>query len=526
MVRRLNALKDFFDAQCEELGLDQWASWCLPWAKRIAHGERLVFNVSPLSTSDDSVGKGYASEDAAVLSKLRKLGLAIEADDSEAIARGERQLKNWIDTRIADAVSKAVDEVRNGSTNEFDSQLADRLQGNVPDDPSKIETRTFHQAIQAYRRNVEKTGKRRDGGKLARSPENYIRWSRIIERTHDDFPMWKLDKVKLDELLAYWRNRPVSEKTGTNISYDDAKHKLDCLWSIVVWVDENDRWKWRRPKGKFKKRPERLDQDRKKNRTRRVSKNTYSPDQLALIVEHLDTFEKMILAVCVNCGMQPAEIGRLETDDFFTVHPETEESGDWVIMDRPKTGEYGEWILWPEVAALLKWGIERANRLGSSLIIVDEKGRPWYVEDWSNPETNFGKWWQEKQTKKNRHEGVATRLSRTIDGFPRLTLKTLRKILPNLARPKFGKEIADLLNARKLDKSGNRGGRDTDRYSDRLYEEANQAILELETVMRPFLDALRKDEVVSRILDNPSTDSKGELRLKVLNRTCGKSAPN
>lgn len=152
-------------------------------------------------------------------------------------------------------------------------------------------------------------------------------------------------------------------------------------------------------------------------------------------------------------------------------------------------------------------GVKRAEQLGATLIVVDNQGDPWYKEEWSNPETKFGKWWQATQTKSSKHEGVVTRLNGSIDGFPRHTLKTLRKILPNLARPDFGSEIADLLNARKINSSGNRGGRDTDRYSDRLYDEAKAAILELETAMRPFLDALREDEVVRNYLADLPIDS-------------------
>lgn len=221
---------------------------------------------------------------------------------------------------------------------------------------------------------------------------------------------------------------------------------------------------------------------------------------------HLNTFEKMVLGVSVNCGMQPAEIGRLEVADVFSIHPETEEQGCWVIFDPPKTYEYGEWILWDEVAALLKWGIERATNLGAERIAVSDNGVPWYREDWTNPETRFGKWWQAIPTEKDHHEGIVTRLSRTIDGFPRLTIKTLRKILPNQARPKYGAEIADLLNARRVNRSGNRRGRDTDRYADRLYDEAKQAILELETKFRPFLDVLREDEIVKHMLTTSHID--------------------
>ena len=209
----------------------------------------------------------------------------------------------------------------------------------------------------------------------------------------------------------------------------------------------------------------------------------------------------MILGVSVNCGMQPAEVGRLECLDYFPQHPETDEIGDWVIFDRPKTMEYGEWILWSEVATLLRWGIARAKSIGADRVVVSDTGVPWYHDDWQNPETQFAKWWQAKKSlkgkpdKRDYHEGVVTRLSRTLDDFPRHTLKTLRKILPNTVRRKFGAEIADLLNARTVDRKGNRGGRDTDRYSDRLYEEAAEAIRFHEQTFRPFLDALREDSI-------------------------------
>lgn len=499
MERRTNALKDFFEAQCEARGIDYWANCYLKWARKIERGETLVFDVSPLSKTDDEVGQGFASEDAAILSTLRKLGLEIASDDPKAIERGEHRLRTWLDANITRAVQVAVKKERESFTSGYDEELLEKLRSSAPQDPSKIETRTFHQALAAYIDHLKQKGKKRDGGILARSPENYIRLANQLKYTHEDFPIWKLDSEKLDELISYWRNRPVSPKTGNHISLDDAKHKLTCLWAVVRWLDESDRWLWNLPKKKFDKTPISLDQDRKKNQTRRVSKGTYTPEQLATIARQLDTFGKMMLGVCVNCGMQPAEIGRLEVQDFYSKHPETDEVGDWVIFNRPKTHEYGEWILFPEVAALLRWGIQRANEIGTDRIIVSKEGVPWYREDWSNPETRFAKWWQAVPTKNDKHEGVVTKLERTV-GLPRLTFKTLRKILPNLVRPKFGEEIADLLNARKLDRDGNQNGRDTDRYADRLYDEGKKAILRLNETLRPFLDVLAEDEHVKHAL--------------------------
>jgi len=54
--------------------------------------------------------------------------------------------------------------------------LAERVVGTLTD-PTTSERRTFHEALRAYRKNVERTGKRLDDGNLAPSPKNYIDWS-------------------------------------------------------------------------------------------------------------------------------------------------------------------------------------------------------------------------------------------------------------------------------------------------------------------------------------------------------------
>ena len=502
MQRRRDALKELYDRQCESLGITTWANWLLPFAKQIERGEKLTYVVRQLSQNEDAVGRGFASEDATVVSRLRNLGLEVQINDEKAIKRGEQQLVDWLDKRITQSVTRIIETERGKAAQELDESLSEKLRGHAPPPKADAETRSFHEAIKAYQQSIRKKGKRNENGQLARSPKNYLRWSRLIMEAHEDFPMWTLDRDKLDELLAYYRNRPVSSKTGKPIGYDDAKHKLDCLWSILNWISDSERWNWSRPKGKFNRKPNRMSSDRRKNATRRVSKGTYTPEQLAVIVPQLDTLGKAMLAIGVNCGMQASELGRLEANNYLLKHPETDEVGDWIIIDREKTGEYGEWILWSEVAALVRWSINRAERIGTHLLWVTNDGTPLYREEWENPETRIAKWWQAIPSKTDSHEGVVTRLSRTIDGFPRLTFKTIRKILPNMARPKHGAEVADLLNARSIDSGGTSGGRITDRYADRLYDDAKAAILSLEPAFWPFLDALAEDPSTQQWLDD------------------------
>ena len=369
MERRLDAIRDLFDRQCQHHSIDGWSGWLTPYAKKIGKGQNLTLHVSNHARKNN----GQASEEAQGLQVLHDLGLDVVPDDPAVIASGEMELKSWIDSSVRDAVATAVADVNDRLGRSLPPTLVERLRSTPPADPSSVETRTFHQTIDAFREYRLKTGKRQDNGKPSPSVQNDLYLSKRLKKTVDDFAIWELDKNKLDELFAHWRNRPMSDRTGKRISSDYAKHIMDCLWAIFVWLDEAD-WKWEYPKGarRIKRTTEPLDSDRKKRRSRRISGNTYNPDQLVLIAQKLDKFGKLILGVSVNCAMQPAEIGRLEADDCYQEHPETQQKGHWIVLDRAKTHEYGEWLLWPEVAELVLWGKQRAEDLGCERLIVSK----------------------------------------------------------------------------------------------------------------------------------------------------------
>lgn len=495
MQRRLQLLRDIFEKQCDHHAIDHWAGWLVPYAKMVASGEPVRYETSEFSKSD----AGSASEDALMLDKMRQIGVPFVVNDEATIHIGEKFLKQVIDKQVKDAVDKVLDgSIRSWRTSE---ELQNRIAGDLKD-PRLQEQRTFHEAVKFYRKRLKANGKKQDNGKASPSVQNYLRIASRLATITDDFPMHELNQEKLEDLVAHWRNRPVSESTGQRISCDHAKHTIDGLWSILTMIDESADWKWDFPKGasRMNRTPIRLDSDRSKTRTRRISSSIYTPEQLAVIAESLDDFGKLILGLSVNCAMQPAEVGRLTVLDFYETHPESERVANWVIFDRPKTHNYGEWILWDEVAALAEWGIHRAKSVAEQnavdsqddgqMIIVNEEGVPWYRSDWTNPSTKFANWWQAKATKSSRREGIVSALARRDKNFPRHTVKSLRKILPNMIRPIHGKEIADLVNARAIDAGGRHGGRDTDRYADRLYEKAVDAVLELRSEFEPFLKAL------------------------------------
>jgi len=489
--RRLDMLRLFFDRQCEERSIKFWAGCNLPWAHKVARGEPLLLEISDKARRNP----GEASEQAIILRTLQEYGLPVQVDDGKTITVGTQQLQNWIDESVRTAVLQAYNKADKHWAGVLPESLHAELQGAAPEEPENCEYRSFHEALAAYRDYKQENGKKQDNGLPSPSVKKFISWTKTLQKHHEDFAVWQLDGDRLENLVAYWRNRPATPRAKGRISKDYAKHMIDCLWSVCTWLDRSSNWKWEFPRNadKIVRAPHPLDSDRRAFRTRQVSESTYTPDQLATIARSLSKSEKMILGLSVNCAFQPAESGRAEIDDYHPHHPDTGEYGPWFIFHRPKTQVYGQWLLWKEVAALVEWGIDRSRQLNAERLIITDAGEPWYREQNANESVKFGKWWQAIPTEKDPHCGVVTRIQKKQPDFPRNTIKTLRKILPNLIRPKFGREVADVINARAINRDGRMAGGEIERYADPLFDKAAEAIRSLEEPFRPFLDALAEE---------------------------------
>jgi hypothetical protein len=151
----------------------------------------------------------------------------------------------------------------------------------------------------------------------------------------------------------------------------------------------------------------------------------------------------LCLYLGLNCAFRAAELGRIEIGDFTfsTPHPDAEqlqftstEADHFLKMLRPKTDVRGEWLLWPEVADMARWGIERAKGIGSRVLFVRESGKPIYDEALENPQAGFANMWTR----------LLDRVRKSHRDFPRLPLGSLRDTLPNLLRQRYDDEIASL----------------------------------------------------------------------------------
>jgi hypothetical protein len=109
--------------------------------------------------------------------------------------------------------------------------------------------------------------------------------------------------------------------------------------------------------------------------------------------------------------------------------------------------------------------------LGVKRLVVRDSGTSWYADHAENSAAYLSKWWQAMPTEADSHCGVVTAIAKEVEGFPRLTVKTLRKVLPNAVRPDYGKEVADLAVAHSLGRSAM-----LDKYSDKPYRKLHEAI--------------------------------------------------
>ncbi len=484
--RRLSELRTLFEKQCKAFFRSTWLPHVIyPIAVELGKTGKLIFRFSEAAKGDAK----QAANEVKLLLQLRSVGIELPVDCYDTLTKAMLHTKQFASAALAIEYHESISNTAKQLLVSPD-WLSQTL--NLPDSPERVELRTFHQALDAFVEHKKKTASKNIDGSLTNNSLVMLDHVKRIKESEPDFPMRELTYHKLDELFARWRDRPQSKTSGKPISRVYAKKLMNTLWHVLNWVDVEETWKWELPRNssKIKRTPPRQAGERR-NRTRQIASNIYSPDDLATIAKHLDTFGKFILGISVNCGFQPSESGRLLIDDFQEDHPETGERGPWLIFDRPKTGHYGEWVLWPEVVGLTRWAINRSNQLGVSELIVTSRGTPWYRDGRRHPETVFARWWQRKPSPSDNRSGIITKMQSMIPEFPRYSIKYLRKILPHHLRKSHGAEIANLGNARVIDENGHQGKAMIDRYADRRYEALADAIRELETTFRPFLDELR-----------------------------------
>ena len=429
--RRLGYIRDLYGRQCAELGVDCWAGWALGWAQRIA-AQGVPIRIYPSTYA--LVNEGQAAEELAIARQLQAWGVPIEIADPALIASGDKFLQG----QITQQVNRAMAQVLNDLGNRWGPDtIRQAKQQAIPDDPLAAETRTLHVALDAYSEHLQKTGKRNQEGELASSVRKSRDRLRYLKDHHEDVPIWKLNLPAIEEMAAYWRNRPKTAK-AERCSFYHARDMNKDLFRFLDWLDSRPDYSWEKPRraDKIRRSPPRESKNEGVFQT--IHKETYTPEQLAQIVQYADALGRAVIAVSVNCGFGASEIGKWPTKKYvlFTAHPHAVKVGitstdadSWIVGNRPKTGVYGEHWLWPEVARAVVPFLD-----GRPFLPMTGNNTPWYRTYSNNPQSKFAKWWRTLLDRATKHH----------EDLPRLPFGSLRDLLPDILRREYSDEIASM----------------------------------------------------------------------------------
>ena len=474
--RRLDYIRDFYDRQCAEHGIDFWAGWAIPSALRLASGPIKVYS------SDTAKGNaGQAAEEVSVVQRLQSWGVPVQIADPELQASGYKFLRTEIESQVNQAVKQALDKLGTA----WGPDTIDSVRHEViPQNLLEAETRTLHEALDAYKKHLEDTGKRDQDGNLASRVRKCRDRLGYLKEHHEDCPLWKLDLPLLQKMAAYWRNRPLT-KRRTRCSWDHAHDMNKELFRFLDWLDNHPGYEWEKPKGTsdITRSPIKLPEDDPQEAFQTARKKTFTPQQLAILASHTDLFGRAIIGVCVNCAFGASEVGQWSTKlySIHKSHPHADKVGitttdadSWIVGPRPKTGVYGEHLLWPEVADAVAPFLD-----GRTILPITNRSTPWYRTHCSNPQSKFNRWWSDLLDR-------VVKATKQSD-FPRYPFGSLRDLLPDILRREFSDEVASMCL-----QHGEIGEDDLLKcYANVPFKKLFEATRQLEQKFRPLLDVLK-----------------------------------
>lgn len=466
--RRLDAIRSLYEKQCARSGIDSWNEWTRRVAVRIGAGQPITDTF--LGDTD------HPQHMAGCVEQLRAWGIPVVVTQPTAYGTGleshSSQIQEIVQRLVATEV--AVQKAMRGA-------VADRVA--LPEDAMAMaETATLYDAIDVYSCHLKTTGKTDEKGRLVSRVYKCCDRLRYLREVHENVPLWKLNLSLLNEIVAHWRNRPMTRR-GNRCSKTHAEDMIKELWRFLKWLDSYPDFRWKTPPGfeHIDRKPINLPQDDNGVAFQTITKETYSPDQLATILQHTDVYGKALIGVCVNCAFGQSEVGQWPTSRILlnTPHPHAEKIGirtteadSWCAGPRPKTGVYGEHLLWPEVAEAVKPLLD-----GRDVLPITVKGTWWYRRHSKNPQTRFAKWWTD----------LIERVQKNDPNFPYFPFGTLRDLLPDVLRNRFSDDVASLalqhgsLGEDQLLKC----------YANLPFKRLFEATTKLRSHFRPMLDALK-----------------------------------
>lgn len=362
----------------------------------------------------------------------------------------------------------------------------------------------LHNAIDAYIGFIERTDLEPtpDGPTLTPFGALKVEQAKRLKQRHPDRPLSKLDHDGCQELLDYWRMRPLTNdkriKKARPMARKTCENHVSELMRFFRWLHRAKEFGWRKPEDFDVLRTDVRDIQDERTEILHTQVRVYLPDELAILNKYATPLERLLLLLGLNCGFKGAEQGTLLLDHVFldTPHPnakylketqkyECRPEDQFILYKRNKTKVYGEFLLWPQTVEVLRWAIERQARICSERgltcrnLLVTDRGTLFYrlTSGKKNQSQIFGNKW----------DAWIKRIRKDHKGFPDYSFSSLRDTASDLIRPIAGGEIASvfLMHGRPF-----KGDDLLEIYTNRPFGKVFDALRQLEQDLKKVFDAV------------------------------------
>src|SRR5271157_5338043 len=383
----------------------------------------------------------------------------------------------------------------------------------------------LHEAIDRYVEHIQKTDLEPtpEGPQLTAFGYVKVEQARRIKSRQPDQPLSTLDLQGCQELLDYWRMRPLTEPRFEKPSKPMERrycenHIAELNW-FFRWLHKSKDFAWRKPEDFDELETRVKDLPDERTSIEFLNVEVYSLDELAILNKYATPLERLLLLLGLNCGFKGAEQGTLRFEHLFLdkPHPHAamirEKTGfdirpedRFVLYSRNKSKVYGEFLLWPQTLEGLRWAAARHRRIcdrkkvESSQLLLTDQGIPFFRRTQSTKNRS--------QIFVNKWAGLMKRIRKDHPDFPRYSFTTLRDTAADRIRHIAGGEVAAvfLMHGKPVKKDDL-----LDLYTNRPFGEVFKALRQLEQDLQPIFDAAPDDAWVTPMQQYTSLSTREQM---------------
>lgn len=296
--------------------------------------------------------------------------------------------------------------------------------------PANKSRETLHQALNAYKEWLATTKyvTPPEAGKERRTSQTGVKEVERVERLKKhvaDMPLSDLGVKQIEDVVAYWANRPESSQ-GAAFAVTVCKHHIRCWKSFLHWLHKEPAFAWKQPTDLLWSRVRVVvHQHERDAKARPKQVETFTKEELRVLWEYGTDTTRVLMALALNCGFGIAEIGSLKSEQV---------QGESIGRLRTKTSVYGEWKLWPVTQQVLA----RIKPNGTPWLLVTRRGKQLIEATKKNFRGAYIP---------NRWTHLLNRVQEDHPEFRRLSFNKLRKTAGNLIREVADGEVAGIFLA-------------------------------------------------------------------------------